>query len=211
MSWLNRVCSDCRVSHSCFRVAYVIADHLNSGTELAWPSQNRIAEMLNLSAKSVQRATKALETIGWLAVLRNRKERSANRYKLAWPRDCSQSLVKQPGSADKNVPRRRQTKPGDGDKDVRQSYLANLPKTYLSGLSGEAYVRQRFPDRGAFEERIVSRFGSDIREIFERLEEIDPAIVDRICLAEKMGCLAPRDIDAARRTVLEGRLAATKK
>lgn len=43
MQWLNAVCMECEITPTSFRVAYLIANHLNRVAGFAWPSLNRLA------------------------------------------------------------------------------------------------------------------------------------------------------------------------
>jgi len=196
MQWLNAISLECEINSTSFRVAYLIADHFNRVAGFAWPSLARLAERICLSNKSVYRAVRKLEREGWLEV--DRKRERSNHYRMAWPAGRKplprQSKAKE---ADGNVLAEGQDCPPLEDRDVRQSYLTKLPRTFSSRL-GNGSKSKKFSDRGKYEVQIMNRFGAGISEVLQKLDEIAPAAVDELCRMEQQGMLTEADIDAAR-------------
>lgn len=201
MQWLNAISLECDINSTAFRVAYLIADHQNSVAGFAWPSLARLAGKVCLSNKSIQRAVGQLEGLGWLEVER-RRERS-NRYRLRWPpgRGPKQTPKAEMG-ADNIVPDPGQARPTRGDKTVRQSYLTKNLKTYSSRLGGGRQGTP-FTDQGKFEAEIIRQFATDMIEVLEKLNEIEPSAVARLCRRAKDGTLSHVDIAAAQLAVAQ--------
>lgn len=68
MRWLDRVASDEHLPASATRVAFAIAAHINARSGIAWPSVERIGDLLKLNPRSVRRCISALVSGGYLAV-----------------------------------------------------------------------------------------------------------------------------------------------
>lgn len=196
--WLNSICADHIVNSTAFRVAYVIADHLNIKKGNAWPSQARIAERLGLHPKSVQRAVKDLEKRGWLAVTRRRDGLTSNRYAIA------QSSAAQDNAAVETTPTNRrifvptsgQIRPVRRNGNAPQSYLSKLPKFSLR--AGEEKRFPRFTDQGTYEQQVAARLGSDGYEILESLNRQNPSLLEELCRAQRAGFLSEQDLAQAR-------------
>lgn len=198
MQWLNAISLECEVKSTAFRIAYLIADHQNRTTGFAWPSLARLAEKICMTKKSVHRAVDQLEEAGWLDV--KRKANCSNRYRMRWPPGRTPLPAPKERKEDTNVPLDRQRYPSGRDANVSRTYLINQPKTFSSGLGGGKHGG-RFNDRGMYEAEIIRRFGPDIIELFQRLEEIKPTAVEDLCRKEKSGTLTHIDIAAARLAV----------
>ena len=80
MAWLDRVMVDRETPSSGFRVAFVIAYHLNRKTGESFPSHSRIAELASLSPRQVSDLIKGLRIRGHLAV--QRRPNQSNCYRL---------------------------------------------------------------------------------------------------------------------------------
>lgn len=187
MRWLNAIFYDCSVSPMSSRVAFLIADHLNSVSGVAWPSVERIADRLCISTKTVQRSVKELEKAGWLSVNRSKGRRQSNRYR---PNFVKEETAR---SRDKSGQKTGHLSPGKEDCGVPQSYLRKIHRTFSQAAS-EGKER-RLPDQGTYEERIIERYGSHIRGHLETLATQNPAALTRICRAEKLGFLTTADIN----------------
>jgi hypothetical protein len=186
MRWLNAVFYDCSMSPMSCRIAFLIADHLNSVSGDAWPSIDRIADRLCVSTKTVQRSVKELEQAGWLSVNRSKGRMRSNRYR---PNLMNEETRQ---ARDKFGRKTGRHSPKKEDSDVPQSYLRKLPKTF----SQEAFARKerRFPDQGTYEERIIQRYGPHMRGHLEALAIRDPAALARLCREEKHGVLTESDL-----------------
>lgn len=66
LDWLDAVSIDPRVSTLEFRVAFIIAQHVNSETGKCCPSQETIATFIGKSDRAVREAVKRLEHFGWI-------------------------------------------------------------------------------------------------------------------------------------------------
>ena len=190
MRWLNAIFYDCATGPMTCRVAFVIADHLNSVSGDAWPSVSRIATKLCVSTKTVQRCVKELERTGWVKVLRPRGRTRTNRYRPNFPPIGKTSI----GSGDKTKQKSRQLGLENPDADVPQSYLENLPKSYLEGAGAEKPAVMR--DQGTYEQRIISRLGPNGFHWLEALAKEDPETLTSLCRAEKLGLLPDAQLEA---------------
>jgi hypothetical protein len=79
MRAINAVSMECEITSTSFRIAYLLANHLNRVAEFAGPSLNRLTDQICLSSNSVQRAVGQLENIEWLEVVRRNRRRSRTR------------------------------------------------------------------------------------------------------------------------------------
>ncbi|MGU3398259.1 helix-turn-helix domain-containing protein [Brucellaceae bacterium D45D] len=71
LQWLQQLSCDRDLSDNAKCVAlYIVTTHLNGHTEKAWPSYKTIADATGKSVKTVQRAIKDLELLGWFEVVR---------------------------------------------------------------------------------------------------------------------------------------------
>lgn len=71
LQWLQQLSCDKDLSDNAKCVAlYIVTTHLNGHTEKAWPSYKTIADATGKSVKTVQRAIKDLELLGWFEVVR---------------------------------------------------------------------------------------------------------------------------------------------
>lgn len=71
LQWLQQLSCDGGLSDNAKCVAlYIVTTHLNGHTEKAWPSYKTIADATGKSVKTVQRAIKDLELLGWFEVVR---------------------------------------------------------------------------------------------------------------------------------------------
>jgi hypothetical protein len=81
-AWLDRIADDARVSPSAFKLAYVLATRfLNRQTGDAWPTQQKLAALTNVSIRHLQRLTDELVSAGHLEVTVARHRYRANRYR----------------------------------------------------------------------------------------------------------------------------------
>lgn len=79
--WLIQVLGDRGASPIAKVVATAISIHMNGETRQAWPSHSRLAEMCAADKRTIERATKELETRKHLRV--SRKANCASRYEMA--------------------------------------------------------------------------------------------------------------------------------
>jgi hypothetical protein len=183
MQWLTAICKDYNISATSFRIAYLIGDHFNSMSGEAWPSHQRIASILRVATKTVQRAARDLEDHGWLEIRRSRSRRSSNRYRIRRPTGVESS------SRDNSEPSSGHLGPRKGDDNVRQSFSENLTRTFLNGSRGKTH----FPDRGRYEQQLIERFGDDAEQIVTELHERASDVLDVVCLAQKENQLTEAD------------------
>jgi len=107
---MNGVAYDCGISPMSCRVAFVIADHLNSVSGDAWPSVERVAKKLCVSTRTVRRCVGELERAGWLIVTRPRGRTRTNRYRPRLPTRKLAATVKRTNTrskGDNGVPEKR--------------------------------------------------------------------------------------------------------
>jgi hypothetical protein len=199
--WHKRVMYDTPATptQKCF--AYAIADHLNCVTLDAWPSQERVANLLGYECvKTVMRAARGLERLEVLRV--------AGGGVTA----CRYAPVFLPSDGDKIVRPVRQQRPRGPDSEVQESLLPIHIKSSSSTkrLSEEGiwagpsrgYSRHQ---RGEIEMQLIRMLGSDGMEILSRLGAIDDGIVERLCRAHAEGRIGERELAAARLAVEQTR------
>jgi DNA-binding transcriptional regulator YhcF (GntR family) len=80
--WQRQILADSNLTHATRNVAIAISVHLNRNSRIAWPGRVRLAKMVAVTVKTVQRAIAELERAGHLHVLRSRNgvKSNANRY-----------------------------------------------------------------------------------------------------------------------------------
>jgi hypothetical protein len=72
MDWMTAAAYDRRLKPSDFRIAFVIAQHINEKTGKAFPSREEIADKANTSVPTVARTIRLLQDTGWLTIRRKR-------------------------------------------------------------------------------------------------------------------------------------------
>jgi Helix-turn-helix domain len=72
MDWMTAAAYDPRLKASDFRVAFVIAQHINESTGKGYPSEKLIADRIGTHERTVMRAVKVLHETGWLKIRRSR-------------------------------------------------------------------------------------------------------------------------------------------
>lgn len=82
-SWLNQVLADRELPLNAFRLAFVIAQHVNRQSGKAWPGIKTMATLTGLTDRSVSRLAGALEERGHLTIDVNRGRHHTNVYRLA--------------------------------------------------------------------------------------------------------------------------------
>ncbi|MHC2089011.1 helix-turn-helix domain-containing protein [Methylobacterium sp. CM6244] len=60
LDWLDQVSSDDEVADAAFRVGYIIAQHVNDKTRVAWPKIETISKLLNKCERSVRASVHSL-------------------------------------------------------------------------------------------------------------------------------------------------------
>lgn len=81
-AWLKQVAADPEVPASAFKLAFVVATHINRQSREAWPAQGRLASGAGVSERQVRTLTDHLAERGHLAVERQRGRGLTNRYRL---------------------------------------------------------------------------------------------------------------------------------
>jgi hypothetical protein len=66
LNWLDCVANDRNLKPAAFKVAYVIMQHVNSETLIAWPSDETLVDITGISRSQVQRHRESLKAAGWL-------------------------------------------------------------------------------------------------------------------------------------------------
>lgn len=168
-----------------------------------------MAKITCSSTKTVARAVRELEEAGWITVQRTYHQ--ANRYRLAWPVDKNDLGQQAKKIEDKPVAESGQIWVQQEDRDVPQSYLNNLPKTYSSRLGEKRPWKRALNDQGTYERRIADRFGPEIWDLLGTLNDIDPEAVKRLCRAEQQGSLTNSDIETARLAVRQTHARASRR
>src|SRR3981081_1057635 len=82
-AWLDQVALDRNLPSSAFKVAYVIAEHVNRASGDAWPSTERIGQGCALKQSTVVDLVRRLHAAGHLAIEPGRAGRGhSHRYRL---------------------------------------------------------------------------------------------------------------------------------
>lgn len=81
LDWLDTVAADREVNTTTFKVAFVVAQHVNSRTGEAWPKQERVARIVGASETTVRASLKILVTRGHLEQGK-KGARNLNKYRL---------------------------------------------------------------------------------------------------------------------------------
>jgi hypothetical protein len=125
-TWLNRVASDGTLPQAAFKLAYIISQHINRKSRIAWPSQETLAEAMGLkSERSIRRLSEALEAGGHL--LTTRRKQTSLVYRLAQDRtELSYLGEQEPTEGEPAVVDNPESRP---DENVR-SY--DQDRTFLS-------------------------------------------------------------------------------
>ena len=127
-------------------VAAALIEHFNRTTGQCDPGLERIAKLLGISARTVIRAVKRLETAGLFRKLRHGEHLNRNSYEPVWERLqeieaawSTRLLIRSHSREPKMSPATGQPCHIQGDTAVTQTYrIKNLPKeTYKNGLPKE--------------------------------------------------------------------------
>ena len=138
--WLIQVLGDRGASPMAKVVATAISIHMNGETRQAWPSHSRLAEMCAANKRTIERATKELESRKHLRV--SRKANCANRYEMAkLPAEMHEVPVKM-------LPPTGENAKGTGENGGRTSEEP-LSEPHIEPLKEEA------PPSSSFENSVV--------------------------------------------------------
>jgi hypothetical protein len=72
LDWLTATSYDRRLKSSDFRIAFVIAQHINGKTGKGFPTREEIADRAATSVETVKRTIRLLQETGWLRIRRKR-------------------------------------------------------------------------------------------------------------------------------------------
>jgi len=143
--WLNQVKADVKLPASAFKVAFEIAQHVNSNSGAAWPSQQTVGDAIGLSETTVKDAVARLRDRGHLAIEPGRGRGHSSRYRLAF-QDPEKGRSADPIGAEKG----RSADPIAGVKgsDFRNKRVGRPPTNNLREQSkgGRAGAREAPPD-----------------------------------------------------------------
>jgi hypothetical protein len=81
LDWLRCVCFDRRLKPYDFKVAFIIAQHVNQKSQTAHPSDATIADETGGSVRNVKRARVRLNDAGWISW---RRTQTSNVYALVF-------------------------------------------------------------------------------------------------------------------------------
>ena len=131
--WLDQVALDKSLPASAFKVAYVIAQHLNEESGEAFPGSDRIASKIAMSQATVIAMVRQLQTNGHLGVDPGRAGRGhSNRYRLIVKPQPAEVLKAPKAKAAKVVkPQPAKLKPQPAD----MNYFSNHKGSDLRSLS----------------------------------------------------------------------------
>lgn len=80
--WLNQVIADGGLPPAAFKLAYIISRHINRDRGDAWPGQERLADAIGTTVRTVRDLTDRLVAGGHLAVEPHRGRHCTNLYRL---------------------------------------------------------------------------------------------------------------------------------
>jgi hypothetical protein len=101
--WLNAVAADSTLPPAAFKLAYVISQHINRHSHVAWPSQKTLASAIGVETeRTVGRLLVALEDGGHL--LTTQRKQTSQLYRLAQDR-TELSYLDEPPESSGNEPR----------------------------------------------------------------------------------------------------------
>src|SRR5437899_9544252 len=132
--WLDQVAIDPDLPPSAFKIAYVIAEHVNRQSGVAWPSSRTIAKACALSQPTVIELVPKLVTNGHLALEPGRAGRGhSHRYRLILkdqPADHTRSIKRPPNNHLRNSKRSNSTvekkrQPNTKHREDEQNHLKN--------------------------------------------------------------------------------------
>jgi hypothetical protein len=83
--WLTQLASERDLPAPAFKVAYLLAEHVNHETGDAWPSLPTLAQEAGMSPRWARTLIRDLAVRGYLIVIENRGRSATNRYRLATP------------------------------------------------------------------------------------------------------------------------------
>jgi hypothetical protein len=163
--WQLQILADHNLTHATRNVAIAISVHLNRNSRIAWPGRVRLAKMVAVSTKTVQRAIAELERAGHFQVLRSRNgvKSNANRYVPILKRD--RTHVSPPG--DISVPGGgTYVSPGPLNEPLREPlpYGHDLHRVPFSEDSSE--IRKAERKRSGEEEKPDATSANHLAELF---------------------------------------------
>ena len=86
MRFIDQVSSDLSLHANACRVAIALSGYVNSRTMMCWPTQERLAELVGLTERSVRSALNALADAGHLQVIqivdKRYEDRRRNGYRV---------------------------------------------------------------------------------------------------------------------------------
>jgi Helix-turn-helix domain len=194
--WLHRTMMIGALAPSHRVAAYFIVDSLNWATMDCWPSHERLAGLVGVSSKTIQRALSQLEAKNLLAVYRRAGSSHPLRYSPIY------LTVAKP---DTDVPQIGHVCPEKVDIGVHQPFLKTLPESSLKPATeqagrlsrmGSGVLPFKIAERGRIEMQVAPLIGGF--DLLSRLAAIHDGIVTRLCVAHQTGCLDARQVRAAR-------------
>jgi hypothetical protein len=81
-TWLNQVLADRCLPPIAFKLAFAVAQHVNKDTGIAYPSRARLASLVGIDSRSVNRLAKRLVSAGHLSVDMRGGRHLTNHYRL---------------------------------------------------------------------------------------------------------------------------------
>jgi len=87
-AWLRQVQQDPAISSSGFELAFVIMQHINNSSGLAWPTQETLARAVDVSDRTVRTLTEALASNGHITVRHGQGRNTPNQYRLIWKNEA---------------------------------------------------------------------------------------------------------------------------
>jgi hypothetical protein len=80
--WLDQIVADREITAAGFQLAYVISAHINRATGEAFPSQETLADKINITVRGVRNLTDQLAERGHLQVAESRGRGHSIRYRM---------------------------------------------------------------------------------------------------------------------------------
>jgi DNA-binding MarR family transcriptional regulator len=179
-AFLDRVRRDRGLPANAYKVASIIAEHLNRRTRVAWPGRTRIAELASLSDATVKRMITKLCEFGHLEVERGQGRGHSSRYRLL---DGSQMAAEkgsapaqEKGSIDAEKGSIREIKGVSTDPQPSEDLSQGCAYAHPLGLGREnAPVAREQSPSGAGADAPAGQEGEEARAPAESVQPIRPA------------------------------------
>jgi DNA-binding transcriptional MocR family regulator len=210
--WCKSVWRSPHLSPGAVRTGLEIANHVNVKSGCAWPSEQRLAQLLGCSRKTVQRAVS--ELVAARLIYRKKQRGRSNQYRLRFEAverevagDKTHSVDKTACSTgqncllgtDEDVPqnqRTNNTRNQQGLDNKEKSPFRTKSPTHITHSHVRPTSLLRSPERTRYEAIVVRALGPEGAAIAAALPE---AVLDHLMQLARNIALTHRDVDEAKK------------